>query len=125
LIWLAFDGVRSGHQVDETPARRRSIPPSARGSLAVLLNPGAWLFLGTVASPLFTEAARSAGRTGALLAAAALVVGLAIGDGAVVLLGGAGLRRARRSVIVWTGHVLAALLAVVGLWLVIRGVGPS
>lgn len=125
LIWLAFDSVRSGHRVDETPAGHRGIPPIARGSLAVLLNPGAWLFLGTVASPLFTEAARSAGRGGALLAAGALVVGLAIGDGAVVLLGGVGLRRAHRSVIVWTGHVLAALLAVVGLWLVIRGVGPS
>ena len=125
LVWLAVDAFRSGHQVDETSAPHRSLSPFARGSLAVLLNPGAWLFLGAVASPLFTEAGRSAGRAGALLAAVALIAGLAIGDGTIVLLGGLGLRRARRSVIVWTGHILAAALAALGVWLVVRGVTPS
>ena len=125
LIWLAVDAFRSGHQADETSAPRRGLPPIARGSLAVILNPGEWLFLAAVASPLFAETGRSTGRTGALFAAVALIAGLAIGDGAVVLLGGLGLRRARPSVIVWTGHVLAAVLASLGVWLVIQGVTSS
>lgn len=125
LVWLAIDGFRSGHRVDDTSAPRRSLPPVARGSLAIVLNPGAWLFLAAVASPLFTEAGHSAGRTGALLAAVALISGTAIGDGAIVLVGGLGLRRARRSVIVWTGHVLATVLAALGVWLVVKGVTPS
>ena len=125
LVWLAVDAFRSGHEIDEASAPRRSLSPIARGSLAVLLNPGAWLFLGAVASPLFTEASRSAGRAGALLAAIALIAGLAIGDGTIVLLGGIGLRRARRSVIVWTGHILATTLAALGIWLVVQGVTRS
>ncbi len=125
LVWLAVDAFRSGHKVDETSAPRRSLSPVARGSLAILLNPGAWLFLGAVASPLFAEAGRSAGRAGALLAAVALIAGLAIGDAAIVLLGGIGLRRARRSVIVWTGHILAAALAALGMWLLVQGVTQS
>jgi threonine/homoserine/homoserine lactone efflux protein len=122
LVWLAVDAFRSGHEVAEASAPRRGLSPIARGSLAILLNPGAWLFLGAVASPLFTEAGRSGGRAGALLAAVALIAGLAIGDGAIVLLGGIALRRARRSVIVWTGRVLAAALAAIGVWLLVQGV---
>lgn len=125
LVWLALDAFRSENEVDETSAPRQGLSPIARGSLAILLNPGAWLFLGAVASPLFTEASRSAGRAGGLLAAVALIAGLAIGDGTIVLLGGIGLRRARRSVIVWTGRVLAATLAALGVWLVVQGVTPS
>lgn len=125
LVWLAIDAFRSGHHVDANSAPRRSLPPIARGSLSILLNPGAWLFLAAVASPLFAEAGRSAGRPGALLAAVALITGLAIGDGAIVLLGGIGLRRARRAVVVWTGHALAAVLATLGVWLFIQAVTSS
>lgn len=125
LVWLAVDAFRSGHEVHETSTPQRNLSPIARGALAILLNPGAWLFLGTVASPLFTEAGGSAGRAGAVLAALALIAGLAIGDGAIVMLGGIGLRRARRPVIVWTGRILAASLAALGVWLVVQGVTPS
>jgi threonine/homoserine/homoserine lactone efflux protein len=88
----------------------------------VLINPGAWLFLGTAATSLFAAATQSGGRGAALLAAAALVLGLAIGDGAVVLLGGVGLRRASERVAVWTRRVLALVLAGLGVWLLIQGV---
>ena len=122
LLWLAVDGLRAGHRPDPDRAARRSLHPTARGSLAVLLNPGAWLFLGAVASPLFGEATRVGGTAGALLAAAALVVGLALGDLAVVVLGGLGLRRAGDRTLLWIGRVLAAVLAGLGVWLLVQGV---
>lgn len=125
LIWLAVDGLRAGYTLDPAGTDRRTIPPMARGSLAVLLNPGAWLFLGAVASPLFAEATQLGGATSALFAAAALILGLGIGDGAVVLLGGLGLRRAGQRTVRWVGRVLAAVLAGLGVWLVIQGVTSS
>jgi threonine/homoserine/homoserine lactone efflux protein len=125
LLWLAVDGLRSADEVDPADEGRRSLPPAARGALAVVLNPGAWLFLGAVASPLFASAAVAGGRGGSLLTAAALAVGLAIGDGAVVLVGGLGVRRAGERVGVWVRRGLALLLAALGVWLLLRGVLPG
>ena len=123
LLWLAVEGFRSASSTKETTREpRRSLPPTVRGALAVLLNPGAWLFLGAVASPLFGSATRSGGTPSALLVVVALVVGLVIGDGAVVLFGGVGLRRAGRRVETWVRRGLAALLAGLGIWLIGGGV---
>lgn len=121
LVWLALDGLKSGHHVEAT-TERRTLPPAARGALAVLLNPGGWLFLGAVASPLFASAARSDGRVSAVLVALALVAGIAVGDGAVVVLGGVGVRRAGEGVALWIRRALAGLLAGLGVWLVVSGV---
>lgn len=120
LVWLAVDGLRSGHEVDEA-SNRRTLPPSARGALAVLINPGAWLFLGTAATSLFATASEAGGRGSALLAALALVLGLAVGDGAVVLIGGFGLRRASDRVALWVRRILALLLTALGVWLIVDG----
>jgi threonine/homoserine/homoserine lactone efflux protein len=122
LLWLAWDGLRSGHDVDPSEAGRRSLPPVVRGSLAVVLNPGAWVFLGAVAAPLFASATRAGGRWSAVLAAGALVVGLAVGDGAVVLMGGLGVRRAGARVGLWVRRALAVVLAGLGVWLIVTGV---
>jgi threonine/homoserine/homoserine lactone efflux protein len=122
LLWLAVEGFRSAGEVDAASADRRELPPMARGVLAILLNPGAWLFLGAVASPLFAEATDAGGRAGALFAAGALVIGLALGDGAVVLLGGLGVRRAGEGVGRWVRRGLALLLAGLGGWLLVGGV---
>ncbi|MFN2589808.1 MAG: LysE family translocator [Actinomycetota bacterium] len=122
LLWLAVDGMRSAGRVDEADIARRSLSPMARGSLAVLLNPGAWLFLGAVASPVFASAAEDGGAGGALLVVAALVFGLALGDGSVVLLGGLGVRRAGERVATWVRRGLAALLGVFGVSLIVGGV---
>lgn len=122
LLWLAADGLRSADQGPRASNHRRSLPPIARGSLAVLLNPGAWLFLGVVASPLFADATESGGTAGGLAAAGALIIGLAIGDGAVVLLGGLGIRRASERAVRWFGRFLAAVLAGLGVWLLVQGV---
>lgn len=123
LLWLAADGYRSGHQVDRAAAaERRALPPAARGALAILLNPGAWLFLAAVASPLFAAATQRGGTTAALLVTVALVIGAAIGDGAMVLLGGLGMRRAGDRIGLWVGRALASLLAALGVWLLVSGV---
>jgi threonine/homoserine/homoserine lactone efflux protein len=122
LLWLAIDGFRSRYDVDRTPTERRTLPPTARGALAIILNPGAWLFLGAVASPLLTSATRDGGRGSAVLAAVALMVGAGVGDVGVVLLGGLGLRRAGERVVLWTQRALATLLAGLGVWLVVQGV---
>jgi threonine/homoserine/homoserine lactone efflux protein len=122
LIWLAVDGLRSGHKVDPESAGRRTLPPSVRGALAVLINPGAWLFLATAATSLFAAATEAGGRGSALFAAVALILGLAVGDGAVVLIGGFGLRRASERVGLWVRRVLALILTGLGVWLIIQGV---
>jgi threonine/homoserine/homoserine lactone efflux protein len=128
LLWLAFDAVRSGYEVNSTPEAReggpslRTLHPTARGSLAVVLNPGAWLFLAAVASPLLASATRAGGRASAIMAAAALVVGTSSGDVAVVLLGALGLRRAGDRVVRWIQRALAAVLAGLGVWLLVQGV---
>lgn len=125
LLWLAAEGFRSGHELGRASAGPRSLAPAARGTLAVLLNPGAWLFLGAVASPLLATATRRGGTASALLVAVALVTGTAIGDSAVVLLGGIGVRRAGARVGRWVRRILATVLAGLGVWLIVSGVISS
>jgi threonine/homoserine/homoserine lactone efflux protein len=122
LLWLAVAGYRSRYDVEPALAQRRGLHPTARGALAIVLNPGAWLFLGAVASPLLLSATRGGGRGTAILTALALVIGAGIGDFGVVLVGGLGLRRAGQRAVLWTQRVLATLLAGLGVWLVIQGV---
>jgi hypothetical protein len=49
------------------------------------------------------------------------VVGLAVGDGTVVLLGGLGVRRAGERVKRWVRWILATVLAGLGMWLIVGG----
>jgi threonine/homoserine/homoserine lactone efflux protein len=117
LIWLAVDGLRAD-ATSETDSRR-GLPPFVRGSLAVALNPGAWLFLGAVASPVFANASSLGGTPNAVLAAAAMSAGTVSGDLAVVLLGAYGMRRIgeERATILLRG--LAVLLGLLGIWLLV------
>jgi len=94
LIWLAVDALRVQRGEPTTGRDRRSLPAAAKGSLAVLLNPGAWLFLVAVAAPLLATAAQAGGRGVAVIVALALMVGAAAGDCAIVVLGATALRRA-------------------------------
>ena len=54
-------GRHSGQGADRGTARRLAPPPAALGALAAVLNPGAWLFLAAVASPLFASAGQQGG----------------------------------------------------------------
>ena len=122
LLWLSADGFRSSREPGRGGAAGRfDLPPFVRGVLAVLLNPGAWLFLAAVASPLFASAHQRSGAGGALIVAVVIMAGLATGDSTVVLLGGLGVRRAGGRARQWIAWALAALLAGFGVWLIATG----
>jgi len=124
LLWLAAAGFRSQDPIKASSPVRRASPPVLRGALAVLLNPGAWLFLGTVATSLLSTAAGNGHAGSALLAALALLIGVVIGDGALVVFGGLGLRRADARVGAWVRRSLAVMLGLLGLWLLAGGLIP-
>jgi hypothetical protein len=92
--------------------RARGLPSDAR-PLAT------WTLLGINTLMLFAAAALVGGTWQALLVAAALVGGAALGDAALVLLGGAGVRRAGDRVQRWVGRALATVLAGLGVWLLL------
>ncbi len=138
LVLLAADGWRSARPAPPGPAalsvspspapgtptrsgRELRLPPVARGVLAVIVNPGAWLFLGAVAAPLFATAIRQDGTGGALIVALVIVIGTGSGDTAVVLIGGLGVRRAGQRVQRWVHRALAMVLAGLGLWFLTAG----
>ena len=124
LLWLAFDGARSTGPSERSAHRGGRLPPVLRGALAIVLNPGAWLFLGAVASPLLATATQRAGRVGAILAAVALVIGAALGDFALVVVAALGLRQTRERASRRVRLVLAVILAGLGLWLLLGGLLP-
>lgn len=121
LLWQAvgaFRRSRNNFQGQELP----SLSPAARGALAVVLNPGGWLFLATAATALFAAANQVGGRLSAVAAAFAVMAGIAIGDVAVVLIAALGLRAAGPIVQVWVRRALALFLAGLGLSIGARGV---
>jgi threonine/homoserine/homoserine lactone efflux protein len=124
LLWLAFDALRNRDLDVRSMTQASGLPPEVRGSLSILLNPGGWLFLAAVASPLLATATLHGGTPGALLAALALVAGAAAGDAGLVLLGGLGLRRAGSRVVRGVQVALALVLVALGVWLVISGLAP-
>ncbi len=121
LLWLAVDGVRSSAPGDSDA--RGGMAPEVRGALAIVLNPGAWIFVTVVASPLLAGAADDDGTATAALVALALVVGAALGDLALVLFAGLGLRRADERVARIVRLGLAVVLAGLGVWLLVRATG--
>ena len=122
LLWLAFDGFRSRDEEGDAPRGARALSPEIRGSLSILLNPGGWLFLGAVASPLVATATIEGGKPSAVFTALALVAGAALGDVGVVLLGGLAFGRRRSPAVRLVRTALALILAAFGIWLLIGGV---
>jgi len=126
LIYLGIDGFRSvsasSEGVDPSAAGRREFPPAARAALAVILNPPAWLFLATAASSLMASATQVGGTGTAVLAALALLLGVAAGDVTLIVAGGLGLRRARSDIGRQVRRALAIVLALLGASLMVSGV---
>jgi threonine/homoserine/homoserine lactone efflux protein len=128
IVFLGIDGFRSASSANSEAAERKNaerknveLPPAARGALAVILNPPAWLFLATAASSLMASATRAGGTRTALLAALALVLGVAAGDGTLVLASGLGLRRAGSGVGRQLRRTLAVILVVLGASVIVSG----
>jgi threonine/homoserine/homoserine lactone efflux protein len=122
ILWLAADAFRAANTALRAAEGARGLPPALRGVVAVIINPGAWIFLGTAGSSLLSSAANSGGTASAVLVAITLVAGIAVGDGAVVFLGGFGLRRAGDTTHMWVRRALAGVLTGLGAWLVITGI---
>jgi threonine/homoserine/homoserine lactone efflux protein len=126
------DDVREAHDVAERVRReaaaggRRSraavmAHPTTRGVVAVLLNPGSWLFLATTASAVVADAVDDGGRLTAFAAVVALMAGVSVMDGITVLLGGGSTLLSGRA-----GRVirlaLTLLLGAIGVVFVVRGI---
>src|SRR5712692_9976606 len=68
LLFLAWDALRETLRLRNAPAESMDASPRAartpflRGMLALVLNPGAWIFLATTASALFATAVDRGGR---------------------------------------------------------------
>jgi threonine/homoserine/homoserine lactone efflux protein len=123
LLLVAADAIRSLRSSATDSPHHRGAGPAVKGILAVLLNPGAYLFLATTASALFADGARRGGRPLALLLAVTMMVGLAIVDGSFVLLAGGGRRLGARVAAILT-PLFALGLAGFGGFLVVQGLRP-
>jgi len=117
IVYLGVDGFLSA---DKPPSAsgRRELPPTLRGVFGVVLNPPAWLFMATAGSSLMASATQVGGTQTALVAALALLAGVASGDLTLILAAGLGLRRARHSVGVYVRRALSVVLVTLGAWLV-------
>ncbi len=91
-----------------------------RGVVAVLVNPGAYVFLATTATAVVANAAAEGGRGLAFATVVALLAGVSLMDSAMVLLG-AGAHRVSDRFLVVLGDGLALGLAALGVWLIVRG----
>ena len=124
LLFLAGDAIRTALKpVDPaaTASSRHGGTPFLRGVFAVLLNPGAWVFLITTASAVFATAEHNGGRPLALSTAVAMLAGVALIDGTMVLLGD-GFSRFERSFTPLLSPILGVALAVFGVILLVQGI---
>ena len=94
LVYLGIDELlrlrrESGDDPPEA-APGRTLGPTTRGVVSVLLNPGAWIFFATTASAVVASATADGGRDAALVAAVAMTVGVSLSDLTFTLLGSGG-----------------------------------
>jgi threonine/homoserine/homoserine lactone efflux protein len=97
--------------------------PTAKGVLAVVVNPGAWIFFATTASAVIANASAGGGRVDAISAAIAMTVGVSVSDALVTSLGTGGRALLGDRGLTWVRAALAALLVFLGIGLVLQGVG--
>lgn len=120
LILLAVDALRENRGPPVTEGPRPGRHPAIRGVVAVLLNPGVYVFVATTGTAIMASAADSGGRSLAIATALSLLVGVSLMDSAMVLLG-AGAHRVSDRFLSVLGDVLAIGLGAFGGWLVIQG----
>lgn len=121
LVFLAIDAAREHRRPPVGDAARSArLHPALRGVLAVVLNPGVYVFLATTGAAVAADAGADGGRELAFLTVAALLVGVSLSDSAMVMLG-AGAHRVSPRVLRILSDVLAGALAALGLLLIVRG----
>ncbi len=120
LVFLALDALRESRRPEVTEGPRPGLHPTTRGIVAVLLNPGVYVFLATTGTAVAADAAAEGGRGLAVATALALLVGVSVMDSGMVLLG-AGAHRVSDRLLRILGDVLAVGLGALGVWLVVQG----
>jgi threonine/homoserine/homoserine lactone efflux protein len=121
LVFLAIDALRENRRRRRVKAAPGGLHPAVRGILAVLLNPGAYVFLATTGTAVVADAAQDGGRGLAFLTVATLLAGVSLMDSSMVLLG-TGAHRVRERALRIMSDVLALALGALGLWLIVQGV---
>ena len=119
LVFLAVDAIREGRRPQVVDDLRGH--PSVRGIVAVLLNPGVYVFLATTGTAVVASAVDEGGRGLAIVTVVALLVGVSLMDSAMVLLG-AGAHRVSERFLRILSDVLAVAMGALGVWLVVRGI---
>lgn len=120
LVFLAIDALRESRRPEVTDAPRPGLHPTLRGILAVLANPGVYVFLATTGTAVTANAADAGGQALALTTAVALLAGVSLMDSGMVLLG-AGAHRVSDRFLRILGDLLAVALGALGIWLVVQG----
>jgi len=121
LVFLAVDALRETRRPEATEGPRSSMHPSLRGIVAVVLNPGVYVFLATTGTAVVASAVDEGGRALAVVTVFALLAGVSLMDSAMVLLG-AGAHRVSPRFLRVLGDTLAVAMGALGLWLIVQGV---
>jgi len=121
LVFLAVDAIREGRRPQVVETARGGILPGVRGVIAVLLNPGVYVFLATTGTAVVASAVDEGGRGLAVTTVIALLLGVSLMDSAMVLLG-AGAHRVSDRFLRILGDVLAIAMGALGGWLIVRGI---
>lgn len=121
LVFLAVDALRENRRPRVTEGPSPGLHPATRGVVAVLLNPGVYVFLATTGTAIIASAADEGGRALALATALSLLVGVSLMDSGMVLLG-AGAHRVSDRVLRILGDALAIALGALGVWLLVQGI---
>jgi threonine/homoserine/homoserine lactone efflux protein len=121
LVFLAFDVTRESRRPHEVEETRKGLHPAVRGIVAVVLNPGVYVFLATTGTAVVASAVDQGGRGLAVVTVVALLLGVSLMDSAMVLLG-AGAHRVSDRFLRILSDVLAVAMGALGTWLVVRGI---
>jgi threonine/homoserine/homoserine lactone efflux protein len=121
LVFLAFDATRESRRPHEVEETRKGLHPAVRGIVAVVLNPGVYVFLATTGTAVVASAVDQGGRGLAVVTVVALLLGVSLMDSAMVLLG-AGAHRVSDRFLRILSDVLAVAMGALGLWLMLRGI---
>jgi threonine/homoserine/homoserine lactone efflux protein len=120
LMFLAFDATRESRRPHEVEETRKGLHPAVRGIVAVVLNPGVYVFLATTGTAVVASAVDEGGRGLAVVTVVAMLLGVSLMDSAMVVLG-AGAHRVSERFLRILGDVLAVAMGALGVWLIVRG----
>jgi threonine/homoserine/homoserine lactone efflux protein len=121
LVFLAVDAIRESRRAQVVEETHTGLHPTVRGIVAVVLNPGVYVFLATTGTAIVASAVDQGGRGLAVLTVIALLLGVSLMDSAMVLLG-AGAHRVSDRFLRVLSDVLAVAMGGLGVWLVVRGI---